>query len=52
MAAIQGRFNASQGVKKENNAIANRPSGWSAKEAQRSHRASNKRAISAMRLAA
>ena len=40
---IVGRANASSAIKAEN--IANRPSGWTAKEAQRAHRKSNAKSL-------
>lgn len=42
---ITGRNRASAAVKAEDRAIANRPSGWSAREAQRAHRRSNARSL-------
>nr|DAJ75352.1 MAG TPA: hypothetical protein [Caudoviricetes sp.] len=42
---IVGRANASSAIKAENKAIANRPSGWTAKEAQRAHRKSNAKSL-------
>lgn len=42
---IVDRSEASRAVKAENKAIANRPSGWTAKEAQRAHRKSNAKSL-------
>lgn len=42
---ITQRFAVSKAVKAENKAIANRPSGWTAREAQRAHRRSNARSL-------
>lgn len=42
---ITKRYAVSVGVKRENRAIANRPSGWTAREAQRAHRRSNAKAL-------
>ena len=40
------------GVAAENRAIKNRPSGWTAGEARRTHRRANSRAITKLRAAA
>ncbi len=42
---IVGRNRVSGAVKAEDKAIANRPSGWSAAEAQRAHRRANARSM-------
>ncbi|WP_407489175.1 hypothetical protein [Elizabethkingia anophelis] len=42
---ITRRNGVSGAIKKENKAIANRPSNWTAREAQRAHRRSNARAV-------
>ena len=42
---ITQRYAVSRAVKAENKAIANRPSGWTAKEAQRAHRKANARSL-------
>ena len=42
---ITQRFAVSRAVKAENKAIANRPSGWTARESQRAHRRSNARSL-------
>lgn len=43
--SITGRNRVSGAVKRENRAIANRPPGWTAREAQRAHRRSNARSL-------
>ena len=42
---ITGRNRVSGAVKRENRAITNRPTGWTAREAQRAHRRSNARSL-------
>ena len=42
---IVGRGNAASAVKAENKAIANRPAGWTAREAQRAHRRANAKSL-------
>ncbi|MFJ1411706.1 hypothetical protein [Capnocytophaga canimorsus] len=42
---ITQRNRVSAGVKAENRAIANRPAGWTAREAQRAHRRGNAKSL-------
>ncbi|GIM52032.1 hypothetical protein CAPN004_10620 [Capnocytophaga cynodegmi] len=42
---IVQRSRTSAAVKAENRAVANRPAGWTAREAQRAHRRSNARSL-------
>nr|DAU97958.1 MAG TPA: hypothetical protein [Caudoviricetes sp.] len=44
--------NVRSGVSAENRAIKNRPGGWSAGEARRTHRRANARAVRALRASA
>ena len=46
---IVQRSAVSTAIKAENKAIANRPSGWTAKEAQRAHRKSNAKHVAAIK---
>lgn len=48
---ITQRYAVSMAVKAENKAIANRPAGWTAREAQRAHRRANAKAVKAQKRA-
>ncbi|AQX00440.1 hypothetical protein CMU68_10110 [Elizabethkingia anophelis] len=49
--AGQRRRDIGGAVGRENRAIRNRPSGWTAREAQRKHRGNNARAVSRLKAA-